>query len=90
MDKQENKDPLHLLRRIAEVEAPPFLLTRIQQKITDAGRSQFSRAFIISLGSSFILLAFLNLAIIVRNYTPDGAELTESMGLLPDNALYHE
>lgn len=84
------KHPLELLDQIQKVEAPPFLMTRIRQKIDAAAANQIPGSWVWSLGLSFILVMGLNIAIIVNNMQVPATDdnIVNTMNLSPDNALY--
>jgi hypothetical protein len=89
-----NKKPIHsnldLLERIQKVDAPPFLMTRIQQKIHDAYINKLSPRLAFGLSVSFILIVILNLVVLV-NYNRQSKQernLVQSMNLMPNNSLY--
>lgn len=84
------KHPLELLDQIQKVEAPPFLMTRIRQKIDAAAANQIPGSWVWSLGLSFILVMGLNIAIIVNNMQVPTTDdnIVNTMNLSPDNALY--
>jgi hypothetical protein len=86
MDKK-----LELLSQIESVEAPPFLLTRIRQKIENERVNQFSPRVSWALGFSVFLIVSLNIAVLFENQAKS-AEITPSfaqnMELLPQNDFY--
>lgn len=80
------------LNKIKEVEVPPFLFTRIQQKIesskNETGNLSKVVRWSVSLALAFII--FLNINLIV-NYNKDSANVksfAQSMDLITDNSLY--
>ncbi len=93
--KQDNKyDSLNQLDALQRVEAPPFLLTRIRQRIADAALPQVSPKWVWATVLSFILIAVLNVYT-VSNYsssqtgTQQPANLVEQMNLQTNNSLYY-
>lgn len=82
---------LELLQQIQQVEAPPFLFTRIQQKI-EAGSvsSKFSPKLTLSLIASFILLIVLNVTTLVKSSGEAKSEenIVEATSIIPNNYLY--
>ena len=85
------KEPFDLLSQIQQVDAPPFLWTRIQQKIKEDRENKLSPAFAYLLGLSFVLLISLNVWVIAQKTTPatlESKHLAQTMNLLPNNSLY--
>ena len=86
------KNTLDLLGQIQSVEAPPFLLTRIRQRIDEAQQAGFSPRLIWSFGVSLLVLLCLNVAVILKQSpatrTDSYNNLAVSMNLVPDNSLY--
>lgn len=87
----ENINPnLELLEHIQKVDAPPFLLTRIQQKIDNKYLNKLSPRWALGLSVSFIVIIVINISVIVnynKNSKPEN-NLAQSMNLMPDNNLY--
>jgi hypothetical protein len=82
---------LKLLSQIEAVEAPPFLLTRITQKIENEQVSRFSLGASWALGFSLLLILSLDIAVLVRNFAPiKQVNLAQKMELLPKNDFYNE
>lgn len=86
------KDPIELLSHIQQVDAPPFLFTRIQQKIKEEKENQLSPKWAWTLGISVLLFMTLNIALFSshnrenkQNYEQ---EMAQSFQLLPNNTLY--
>lgn len=83
----ENK--LELLSQIETVETPPFLLTRIIQRIENERLSQFSPRVSWAMGISFLLILSLNIAVLVnKSTTTKEINLAQTMHLLPQNDFY--
>lgn len=81
------------LRKVRRVDAPPFLLTRIEAKIRAAEVERLSVAWQWAGALAFGLLIFLNLSAVKPGQTnqPDTtSQLVESLNLHPSNQLYHE
>ncbi len=82
-----NLDPLD---RIQRVEPPPYLLTRIQQKIESAKAEKLPLFQSIAIQLGIALLLIINTIAIV-NYLPkqDATQsFTQSMHITTDNTLY--
>ncbi len=81
-------DKLDVLSKIKPVEAPPFLLTRITQRIENERISRFSLRISWALGISMFLIFSLNVAILFQNQTKKTSNLAQTMQLLPQNDFY--
>ena len=83
-------ESLELLKHIEKVEAPPFLLTKIHQKIDNATGNRLSPRIVWSFAVSFLVVITFNIVVMTKtggkNKTPDN--LATSMNLIPDNSLY--
>jgi hypothetical protein len=92
MDMKMNKylHSLDLLGNIKKVDTPPFLLTRIKQKIAEGSSSLFSLKLSWSLTICFLLVLALNAIVFVNNTAKINNEtsLVQSMDLLPNNSIY--
>lgn len=85
------KEPLDILSDIKSVDAPPFLWTRIQQKIKVEQENRLSPAFAYLLGLSFLLLIGFNVLVITQKTHHAASEsnnIAQTMNLLPNNELY--
>lgn len=86
------KDPVELLSQIQQVEAPPFLFTRIQQKIKEAEENRLSPKWAWTLGIAVLLFMTLNIAVFSLNSRENKhnyeQEMAQSFQLLPNNTLY--
>lgn len=78
------------LSKIKEVEVPPFLLTRILQKIERNRASVLPKAFVRAFSLSFVLLLLLNFGAVFYSLKSDSGKvnLIESMNLAPSNSIY--
>lgn len=81
------KTNIDMLGQIQKVDAPPFLLTRIRQKIENARNSNFSPRLAWSLFTAVVLVLLLNLGVVISK-TSDTDNLADTMNLLPKNTLY--
>lgn len=85
---------LDTLKKIRQVEVPPFLFTRIRQEIQNLGNVEapvkWKRAF----AATAVLLLALNLSLFIKSsQTEKNAGIdtvVSSMKLSSTNALYHE
>jgi hypothetical protein len=80
---------LEMLSQIESVEAPPFLLTRIKQKIENQSENHVSMPFTWSLIAAVSLLFILNCSVLFLNDTPkQTTNLVETLELMPKNDFY--
>lgn len=84
------KNDLNLLEQVQKVNAPPFLLTRIQQRIRNKKDNSFSPTLSWVLSLSIAIVVIANCAIIMNTTLESQREknLAQSMNLLPHNELY--
>lgn len=91
IDKELNK-----LRQIQEVEAPPFLLTRIHQRIKSLDNKPAPIKWKLAFVLSTVIILGLNLSMFfdksdVSQVSENGVALVvSSMALSNSNELYHE
>ncbi len=84
------KPNLDILNQIKQVDAPPFLYTRIQQQIDNGSRYSFSKRLAWSLGVSFAVVVIMNVAVLSYNakINRTNTNVAEVMDLMPNNSLY--
>jgi len=86
-----NLDQLH--KKINTVDPPPFLFTRIQQKIEKTYSTVLPKKLAFALSLSFMFVVFFNAGALVYKTKQNNnvASVAESMNLMPNNDLYtHE
>lgn len=81
---------LEHLSRINKVDAPPFLFTRILQKIENQKREAMSKSMAVSLGISFAVLLFINTMVFIENNAKTNSveNYAESIQLISNSSLY--
>ncbi len=84
-------DDLTPLDHIARVDAPPFLLTRIRQRIDESKRTRISPTFQWVIGIAAVLFLALNTVAILKvtQNTKSTPVLAQGMNVVPI-ALYNE
>jgi len=84
------ENELNILDQVQKVNAPPFLLTRIQQRIRNKKESQFSPTLSWVLSLSLAIIVVVNGAVLTNMIIASKQEknLLQSMNLLPNNELY--
>ena len=89
MSTKENnrEDFLSPLESIQKVEAPPFLLTSIKQKIKAQQENKISPVFAWSLALSLALIIIMNVAVVAINHKQQAKGL-ESMEIFNHNSIY--
>lgn len=84
-------NPLSPLSKIQQVDAPPFLLTRIEQAINRAQRENVSPTLAWSLGVSFLFVFTVNVTVISNQISRlHQPTIIETMHLSPTNTLYYD
>ena len=88
--KRKTGNEVDLLSTIQKIEVPPFLLTRIRQKIETFHADRYSKSLTRTLGFSFALVLCLNIFVFVKIDEPSSQTqgIAATMNLLPDNTLY--
>lgn len=78
------------LQKIKHVDVPPFLFTRIQQKIERNKRERMPESQTLILALSFALILIFNVLVITKytSQTNDAAVFAESIHLTSDNFIY--
>lgn len=81
---------LDKLNRIQPVDAPPYLFTRIREKIRTVQSETVSKQLVWSLSFSFMLLIGLNVRAIISSTQPEGVatSIVQEMNLSANNDLY--
>lgn len=78
------------LDKIRKVDAPPYLFTRIQQKIKDSHAEILPKKIVWAVGLSCLVVLSVNISAIL--YTAKSQKSTsnvaQSMDLMPNNSLY--
>jgi hypothetical protein len=80
---------LELLEKLQKVDAPPYLLTRIEQKIKNQ-QQNISTNWIWGIGLACCLVFILDFSLLIRTKTDSTQEsnLNESFHINPQNQLY--
>ena len=81
---------LDILDKIQRVDAPPFLYTRITQRIESEKFEKISYKKVWAIASVFLVILSVNIAIVVNNPSESNAktEFAQSMNLISNNTLY--
>ncbi len=91
MKRNEENESLALLDQIERVDAPPFLLMRIQQKIHAVRAGEVSPVMAWSAGMATILVLALNVWVVTGRTTNEQASVTTSDSVsmfFPKNSIY--
>ncbi|NOS93337.1 MAG: hypothetical protein HOP30_15570 [Cyclobacteriaceae bacterium] len=85
---------LDLLKKIQKVDAPPFMLTRIKQRLESQEPRLAPTTWKVAFGSGLLLVAALNVSLFFfRSTTPDTAEIqniVSTLDLSNQNDFYNE
>jgi hypothetical protein len=87
---------LDLLKRIKEVDAPPFLLTRIRQKIQNLADVEAPVKWKWAFALASVVMLVLNISVLVKSSAvspvkkPGIENVINSMNLSSANDLYNE
>lgn len=86
---QSELDKLNLIQK---VEAPPFLYSRIMQRIEKETNKPQVRNFTWAIGFSMIIILAFNIMAISfsSKHTSGNKSLATELGLYPQNNLYNE
>lgn len=77
-----------ILKQIKQVEASPFLLTRIQQKIEDKIRNRVSPALAYSIIAMIVVVFTIDIIIVQKQKTQPTNNIAETLSLMPTNQIY--
>lgn len=85
---------LDLLKKIQKVDAPPFILTRIRQRLDSSEPMPVSTAWKLAFGSGLLLVAALNVSILLLRFSNTDKsqiqEIVSTMDLSNQNDFYNE
>jgi hypothetical protein len=78
------------LGKIKTVEAPPFLYTRILEKVETLNTTAMPQKIAWTLGLSFLVIVSLNIGLIIKNLTDTQSLETyaQTIHLTSNNTLY--
>lgn len=84
------EDFLKPLENIKQVEAPPFLFNRIQQRIQNEFDNHVSMKLVYSIAASFVILLSINAFTMFQQNlsSKEEANIAQAFQLMPDNNLY--
>jgi hypothetical protein len=78
------------LERIQRVETPPFLFTRIQERVKQIEKDSMPKYVSLAINVSFLLLLTINVIVLVNYPSKQNVNenLAKSMNLISNNSLY--
>ena len=84
--------PLDILTKIQKVDAPPFLYTRILNRIQNKVTETIPLKWAITLAASLVVLISINTGVMImaKESTASSANLSEVFSLQTNNSLYNE
>ncbi|MCF8450715.1 MAG: hypothetical protein K9G49_12665 [Taibaiella sp.] len=92
MTQNKRNEPADMLDHIIKMDAPPFLFTRIRQKIAVAREQRITPALAWVGAVSFTIILSVNVYIVAGNTdsktSGKASKLAQSMNLYPQNSLY--
>jgi hypothetical protein len=90
MKHKVDTDFSSLLSTIQKVDAPPFLLTRIKEKIKTNPEIKIGLGWVFAGSVSLILVLVVNVVVMSKSNVKNQqtTNLVASMNLAPDNTLY--
>jgi len=86
-------EKLDKLKKITPVEAPPYLYTRVQQKIDSLSQTAAPVRWRLAFAFTGIVLIAINLFVLFRSQprkAKDMEQVVNAMQLSSSNELYHE
>lgn len=87
----EMEQTLDILNNIKEVDASPFLITRIQQKIEIDKKNTISTPWVFSIAATIFILLCLNVFTIAKKpQMNEVSSLAKNMNLLNNDNFYNE
>ena len=92
----KTKNELDVLQKIERVDAPPFLLTRIEAKIQAIKADKVSMSWLVSASAAVVALIAFNVSLLTstsKSQTGNSAEIENvvaGMNLDSSNQLYHD
>ena len=87
----EMEQTLDILNNIKKVDASPFLITRIQQKIEIDKINSISTPWVFSIAATVFILLCLNVFIIAKKpQMNEVSSLAKNMNLLNNDNFYNE
>jgi len=89
-NKMHMEDFLKPLESIKQIEASPYLFTRIQQRIQNKLDNRVPMRTAYSMAASFVILLSINAFVLMQNNNTKMEEtnIAESFQLMHDNNLY--
>ncbi len=81
---------LNNLGKIQRVEVPPFLFTRIKQKIESEKREQMPLRMVFAINLSFAIILMINVMVFMGNNSKSNTteSYAQSIHLVSNNSLY--
>ena len=92
MKNDDIENILKKKKKIEQVETPPFLFTRIQQKISAKHSLNFSKKVVWAYGFAFLFILTVNIFVIFTkiNEKTNEVNIAQVMNLVPNNSIYNE
>jgi len=92
MEQKPIDNELAILQKMIAVEAPPFLLTRIKQRIVNAASEEVPRIWKLQFAVVGVLVLVLNVSLFLKAHRQSDSEgiwnVVNGMNLSTNNSLY--
>lgn len=82
--------PSDILSKIQKVDAPPFLYTRILNRIQNKVQETVPVKWAVVAAACLLVLITINISVIRSSKENNTSELTEAFSLQTNNSLYNE
>jgi hypothetical protein len=84
------ENELDILNRIQKVDAPPFLYTRILNRIQNKAKETVPVKWAIAAATCLVVLLIVNISVIQQSKQSNTTDLSEVFSLQTSNSLYNE
>lgn len=84
------ENQLDILNKIQKVEAPPFLYTRIVNRIQNKVKETVPVKWAVATAAGLLVLITINISVIRTSEENTSADLSQAFSLQTSNSLYNE
>lgn len=82
--------PVDILEKVQKVEAPPFLYTRILNRIQNKAQETVPVKWAVVAAACLLVLITINISVIQSSKENNRTDLSEAFSLQTSNSLYNE
>lgn len=82
--------PVDILEKIQKVDTPPFLYTRILNRIQNKAKETVPVKWAVAAAACLLVLITINITVIQSGQKNNSADLSEIFSLQTSNSLYNE